>query len=181
MKMRSAVLALTAGALLSACVTVPTGPSVMVLPGTTKSIDQFNADSWNCRQYAAATFDGSAPAQAAANTAAAGAVLGAVAGALIGSASGQAGEGAAIGAGTGLLFGTAAGSDAAGWSYYEAQRQYDVAYMQCMYAKGHQIPGRRTTYRGPASSGYPPSNYPPPSYPPPNTPPPPGVPAPPRG
>jgi len=179
MKIRSAGLAVAASALLCACVTVPSGPSVMVLPGTTKSIDQFNADSWNCRQYAAATFDGSAPAQAAANTAAASAVLGAAAGALIGSATGQAGEGAAIGAGTGLLFGSAAASNAAGWDYYDAQRQYDIAYMQCMYAKGHQIPGRRTVYTGPRS-GYPPPNYPAPAYPPPNTPPPPGVPPPPR-
>ncbi|NDP43765.1 MAG: hypothetical protein GZ089_13760, partial [Aromatoleum sp.] len=98
-------------------------------------------------------------------------------------------QGAAIGAGTGLLFGGAAGSNAAGLSYYEAQRRYDTAYMQCMYARGHQIPGRRVVYTGPASA-YPPPNYPPPpgmvpnagapSYPPPGTPPPPGA-QPPRG
>ncbi len=180
MKMRSAGLAVVASALLCACVTVPTGPSVMVLPGPTKSIDQFNADNWNCQQYARAIFDGSAPAQAAANSAAAGTLLGAAAGAIIGSATGQAGQGAAIGAGTGLLFGSAAGSNAAGYSYYEGQRQYDIAYMQCMYARGHQIPGRRTVYTGPASN-YPPPNTPAPSYPPPNTPPPPGVTVPPRG
>ena len=54
--------------------------------------------------------------------------------------SGQAGHGAAIGAGTGLLFGSAAGANAAGYSSYRLQRVYDSAYVQCMYAKGHQIP-----------------------------------------
>lgn len=185
MNLRSVVLPLAASVMLGACVTAPTGPNVMVLPGTQKSLDQFNADNWNCRQYARATIEGSDPAQAAANSAVAGAVIGAAAGALIGAASGQAGQGAAIGAGTGLLFGGAAGSNAAGLSYYEAQRRYDIAYMQCMYARGHQIPGRRVVYTG-AASGYPPANYPPPPnagappYPPPGTPPPPGAP-PPRG
>ena len=44
--------ALCSAALLSACVTVPTGPSVMVLPGTNKSFDQFQADGYACSQYA---------------------------------------------------------------------------------------------------------------------------------
>ncbi len=189
MNPRTILLPLAATVMLGACVTVPTGPNVMVLPGTQKSLDQFNGDDWSCRQYAQSTLNGSDPAQAAANSAVAGAVIGAAAGALIGAASGQAGQGAAIGAGTGLLFGGAAGGNAAGLSYYEAQRRYDIAYMQCMYARGHQIPGRRVVYTG-AASPYPPANYPPPpgmappnagapSYPPPGTPPP-GAP-PPRG
>jgi hypothetical protein len=100
--------------------------------------------------------------------------------AIIGSASGQAGQGAAIGAGTGLLFGAAAGSNAAGASYYQVQRRYDAAYLQCMYANGNQVPVR-TGYGGPPSyarpsspPSYPPPNYPPPNIPPPNTPPPKG-------
>jgi hypothetical protein len=40
------------------------------------------------------------------------------------------------------------------------QRRYDVSYMQCMYAKGHQVPGTRTA---PQSSDVPP----PPGTPPP--------------
>ena len=67
------------------------------------------------------------------------------------------------------------------------QRSYDVAYMQCMYARGNQVPGQVVSRRQPVYS-YPPPNYPAPAaarvsaganYPPPNTPPPVGV-APPR-
>jgi hypothetical protein len=183
---------LAAALLLAGCVTVPTGPAVTVLPGTYKSFDQFQADDGSCRQYADAMIGGpnaGQPAQdAAAANAIGGAALGAAAGAIIGSVSGQAGAGAAIGAGTGLLFGSAAGGNVAGASSYTLQRRYDSAYMQCMYARGHQIPGR-VAYSGPApgyAPNYPPPNYQPPnsgsnpppnpgSYPPPNYPPPPGA------
>lgn len=145
------ILPLTAALLLGACVTVPTGPSVMALPGTNKSFDQFQADSFACQQFAQQTVDGSA--QQANNTAAANAVagtaVGALAGAAIGAATGSAGTGAAIGAGTGLLFGSAAGSNAYYYGYYDVQRRYDGAYLQCMYAKGNQIPVRGAApYRG---------------------------------
>ena len=38
-----------------------------------------------------------------------------------------------------------------------AQRRYDMAYMQCMYAKGHQIPvpGGRPAYTSQSSAGSP--------------------------
>ncbi len=39
--------------LLSAgCVSVPTGPTVMVMPGPDKSFDQFQTDDAVCRQWA---------------------------------------------------------------------------------------------------------------------------------
>ena len=44
--------ALALAGLLGACAYMPTGPSVMALPGTGKSFDQFRADDANCRQYA---------------------------------------------------------------------------------------------------------------------------------
>jgi hypothetical protein len=103
---------LTAALLLGACVTVPSGPSVVALPGNNKSFDQFQADAFACQQFAQQSVGGTAE-QAnnyAASNAVAGTALGAAAGAIIGSASGNAGAGAAIGAGTGLLFGSAAGS-----------------------------------------------------------------------
>ena len=50
-------------------------------------------------------------------------------------------------------------------TYYEAQRRYDIAYVQCMYARGNQVPGR-TAYRAPPPPGSAPA-YPPPNYPPP--------------
>jgi hypothetical protein len=149
---------LTAALLLGACVTVPSGPSVVALPGNNKSFDQFQADAFTCQQFAQQSVGGTAE-QAnnyAASNAVAGTALGAAAGAIIGSASGNAGAGAAIGAGTGLLFGSAAGSNAYYGGYYEVQRRYDGAYMQCMYAKGNQIP-----VRGPAPVHY---HAPPPAY-----------------
>lgn len=147
---------LTAALLLGACVTVPTGPSVVALPGNNKTFDQFQADTFACQQFAQQSVGGTAE-QAnnyAASNAIAGTAIGAAAGAIIGSASGNAGPGAAIGAGTGLLFGSAAGSNAYYGGYYQVQRRYDGAYMQCMYAKGNQVP-----VRAPARYRVPPPVY----------------------
>ena len=166
------VAAVAATLALAGCVTAPTGPRVTALPGSAKSFDQFQADDVSCRQYAQYSLGGD-PAKAANDAAAAnaawGAALGAAAGAIIGSAWGQAGHGAAIGAGSGLLWGSAAGSNAAGATYYGAQRQYDSAYLQCMYAKGNQVPAAAAPryYNGPPPYGYPyPAPAPPPSPPP---------------
>jgi hypothetical protein len=74
--------------------------------------------------------------------------------------------------------GTSAGADNARVSGRQLQRRFDIAYEQCMYAKGNQIPTVSTPYRTyPAAQAYPPpntrtQNYPAPNYPPPNTPPP---------
>lgn len=138
------LLSLAAAVSLTACATLPTGPSVMVLPGSGKPFEVFQADDAACRQWAFGTV-GRDPGQAATEStltgAAVGTVIGTAAGAVIGAAAGSPGTGAAIGAGTGLLTGTAAGASA-GYGYAgEAQRRYDVAYQQCMYAKGNQIPG----------------------------------------
>ena len=150
--------------LFTGCVSIPNGPSVMVLPGEGKDFDQFRIDDVTCRQFAFEQVGGASGQQAAQNSAVTsavvGTIIGAAAGAAIGSASGDMGAGAAIGAGSGLLLGSAAGTGYASGSYYEAQRRYDNAYMQCMYAMGNQIPGyRRSTT--PRPSYYPP---PPPGY-----------------
>ncbi len=181
---KSGALALAAGMLLSACVTIPTGPSVMVLPGDGKNFDQFQMDDGTCRQWAAQQTG--TTAQQAANesgiaSAAVGTVVGAALGAAIGAAAGNPGLGAAVGAGAGLFGGTAAGASASQVSAGSVQRRYDHAYMQCMYAKGNQIPfsGRaRPSYAPPAAAPGPPppagvTPPPPPVGPPP--PPPPGV------
>jgi hypothetical protein len=171
-----AIAALT----LAGCVTVPAGPAVMALPGSSKSFDAFRADDMSCRDYAYYQL-GPIPGQpgdVATANAVGGTALGAAAGAIIGAASGNAGAGAAIGAGTGLLFGSAAGANAAGYTSYDLQRRYDSAYLQCMYSKGNQIPARfvggRPYYAPPPSYYAPPPRYgPPPSYaPPPSGPPP---------
>ncbi|OGW40183.1 MAG: hypothetical protein A2Y97_10830 [Nitrospirae bacterium RBG_13_39_12] len=128
---------------VAGCATVPSGPSVMALPGSGKTFEQFQADDAICRQWAAQQI-GLSPQESINQNTATGAVvgtaIGAGLGAAIGAASGHAGAGAAIGAGSGLLVGTATGANT-GQSYgWEAQRRYDIAYTQCMYAKGNEIP-----------------------------------------
>jgi hypothetical protein len=163
------ILPLAAALVLAGCVTVPAGPAVMALPGSAKSFDDFRADDVSCRQYAQyqlGPVPGQPAADAAAANAAAGTLLGAAAGAILGSVSGNAGHGAAIGAGTGLLFGSAAGANTAGYSSYQMQRVYDHAYVQCMYAKGNQVPaGPRYGTRpyGPPQYYGPPPGMPPPA------------------
>ncbi|MBS1130604.1 MAG: proline-rich region, partial [Proteobacteria bacterium] len=43
---------LGAALLLGACTVIPTGPSVMVLPGTGQTFERFRADDMDCRQFA---------------------------------------------------------------------------------------------------------------------------------
>ena len=38
--------------LLASCTSMPTGPSMMALPGSTKSFDKFRIDDNQCRQFA---------------------------------------------------------------------------------------------------------------------------------
>ncbi|KAF0166110.1 MAG: hypothetical protein FD157_729 [Rhodocyclaceae bacterium] len=164
--------------LLAGCAVVPTGPSVMALPGSGKNFEQFRSDDAECRRYAQHQVGGADANQAAADagvrSAAVGTVVGAVAGAAIGGR-----DGAGVGAGTGLLVGSMAGTGAAQGSAYATQRNYDNAYVQCMYAKGQQVPVSgavaRSRTQAPADSGNsapagaayppPPSGYPPPPPP----------------
>jgi hypothetical protein len=148
------------------CATVPRGPSVRVLPGPGKTFDQFQADDAVCRQWAEQHIGESPQETVNQNTvtgAAVGTAAGAILGAAIGSASGRAGTGAAIGAGSGLLLGTATGAGAGQEYGMEAQRRYDIAYEQCMYAKGNQIPGVKVGPPAPVSQAVPPP--PPPAAP----------------
>ena len=166
--------------LVGGCATVPTGPSVMVLPSPSKPFEQFQVDDGACRQWAAQQI-GAPPGepinQNAAIGATVGTLVGAGLGAAIGAAAGNPALGAAIGAGTGLVGGAASGANADWASGWEAQRRYDFAYQQCMYAKGNQIPGvvrqAPRQYRVPPPPPPPPGYAPPPASPPANLPPPP--------
>jgi hypothetical protein len=148
----------------------------MVLPGTGKDFDQFRVDDSVCRQWAAQQ-TGETPSKASDEAvvtgAAAGTLLGGATGAAIGAASGEPATGAAVGAGVGLLGGSAVGASNAEEARWAVQRRYDIAYMQCMYARGNQIPipggSRLQSTRQPSLDGIPP---PPPGTPPP---PPPGA------
>jgi hypothetical protein len=92
--------------LLAACARMPTGPSVLVLAGSGKTLEQFNADDATCRQQAAQEI--------------------------------QTTKGGQV----------------------PAQRRYDMAYMQCMYAKGHQIPVPGTRSSNPVGGQAAPSSSP---------------------
>jgi hypothetical protein len=131
--------------LLSACTTMPIGPNVMVLPGAGKPFDQFQVDDVVCRQFAHLQLGGVPPGQASTQATLSGAAIGTLIGAGVGAAIGAAADrpevGAAVGAGTGLLTGTAAGAESGATAAGARQWRYDVAYVQCMYAKGNQVPG----------------------------------------
>jgi hypothetical protein len=165
--------AVLASLLLAGCATVPSGPTWQALPGSRKTFEQFQIDDADCRNYATAAIGGTTPSdranQAAVGSAVAGTAIGAAAGALIGGTHDAAG----VGAGIGLITGSMIGADQAYGSYHASQRRYDVAYHQCMYARGHKVPvyGRyaQRTPRAPA--------VPPPSAPPPKPAPPYGLPA----
>jgi hypothetical protein len=141
---------------------MPYGPSVMVLPGQGKTFEQFQGEDALCRQWAAQRL-GLSPQYTANQNAATGAVvgtlIGAGLGAAIGAAAGDPGLGAAIGAGSGLMMGTASGAEAGQVYGYEAQRQYDMAYQQCMYAKGNEIPGTTSRQYRPRRMPPPPPDY----------------------
>ena len=123
---------------ITACTTIPSGPSAMALPGTGKSFEQFRYDDDNCQQYSLQR-SGLSASDAGNDSMAKSAIVGTVIGAALGAAVGGSG-GAAIGAGTGLFVGTAEGSNAAAVSSGIAQQRYDNAYTQCMYAKGNRVP-----------------------------------------
>jgi outer membrane lipoprotein SlyB len=162
--MRAAVLVPLV--LLAACATVPTGPSVMALPGTGKNFEQFRADDAECRAYAESQTGGTTAEQASVDSgiksAAVGTAIGAAAGAAFGGH-----QGAGVGAGAGLIVGSMAGAGAGQASARSLQQRYDNAYIQCMYAKGEDVPVAGQTRSMPARSRYapPPRYYAPPPPP----------------
>lgn len=139
--------------LLEGCVTQPMGPRVAVMPAPNKPFAVFQEDQAVCKQFADQQTAGGA--DAANNRAVGSAVLGTVLGAGLGAAIGG-GRGAAIGAGSGAIVGTAAGSGPAAGAQYSLQQRYDIAYEQCMYSRGNQVPG--------FSNAPPPPPPPPPGY-----------------
>lgn len=185
---RLAELSLLVGTLgLAGCVVLPpAGPSLQALPGSRLSFEQFQLDDAACRQYATAQIGGRSATEAAQESAAASAVAGTAIGAAAGAALGGSSEAAAVGAGIGLLTGAMAGWGTSEASYYAAQRRFDGAYYQCMYARGHKVPVSsryaetvrvqpRAPVGPPADAAIPPPNAPPPAnaaVPPPNAPPP---------
>ena len=148
MELKRGLVLFLAVVLLGGCSTIPAGTSVMVLPEPGKPFEAFQSDDAVCRQWAMQKIQ--VPPNEIVNKnlaggAAIGTVMGAGLGAAIGAASGNPATGAAIGAASGLIGGTAVASGPAHAAGGEAQRRYDNAYQQCMYAKGNQISGSAVT------------------------------------
>jgi hypothetical protein len=136
----------------------------MAMPGQGKSFEAFQQDDGTCRGWATQQTGGVQPGQAASDSAVGSAVLatalGAAAGAAIGSVGGAVGAGAAIGAATGLLAGSAIGANTAQASAGNVQYSYNVAYAQCMSAKGNSVQGPQPAYAGGYLGAYPAYGYP---------------------
>src|SRR2546425_11649196 len=137
------VFPVAVGLLMTACATVPAGPSVMVLPGNGKNFEQFQADDAVCRQWAAqqtGTTTKQAATESAVSGAAIGTVLGAAAGAAVGAVAKSPGTGAAVGAGAGLLGGAAIGGSKPPAPGPPGQDRHDHTHHEGKYAKGHHNP-----------------------------------------
>jgi hypothetical protein len=114
------------------------GPTVQVMPGPNKSFEAFQADQAACKQYA--DQETAAARKDANNTAVGTAFIGTAVGAAVGASAGNAGAGAAGGSVLGTVAAGAGAQDAA----TTIQQRYDIAYEQCMYSKGDQVPGYET-------------------------------------
>jgi uncharacterized protein YcfJ len=145
--------------LLAACAQIPPG----------KPFDLFVADDQLCRNYATQSIGGTNASQAAAASAVTSAAVGTALGAAVGLAAGG-GKGAGTGAAIGAVAGSAIGLGEADVSYRGTQHRYDIAYEQCMYARGNLLPGQSAAaYHAappppPANAGTPPPPPPPAHY-----------------
>jgi hypothetical protein len=136
--MRKYLAALTAVLLTSGCATTPMGPMVRVMPASNKPFEVFAQEQADCERYASDQIAGEA--RMANNHALGTTALGAVLGLGVGAATGS-GRAAAVGAATGGALGAAVGASRSDYAGMGLQRRYDIAYSQCMYAKGNTVPG----------------------------------------
>ena len=147
---RIAFLAIPVLASLAACVSAPTGPTVAIMPRVGKPFEVFQQEDQVCRQFAANAVKDTSDAalKEGATRPPIGAALGAAAGAVI-----QGGNHANIGtgAGVGLLGGAAMGAMNSAGKQNQAQTQYNIAYQQCMYSKGNQVPSYAAPASGPSN------------------------------
>ncbi len=173
----------TAIMLLAGCATPPLGPTVQVFPAPYKPFDVFQRDQYECGQFASGQVAGGA--ERVNNNAIGATAVGTALGLALGAATGS-GRAATFGAATGAVVGGAVGANETARGQAGLQRRYNIAYAQCMYSRGNQVPGYQA-YAAPPPP--PPGGYPPPppgGYGPPpqgNYPPPPpgGYPPPPGG
>jgi hypothetical protein len=172
--MRTRFLSLPVAVVLVAiagCVTVPTGPTVAVMPGSQKPFEVFRADDAECRTCVCANRR-PAGEQAAMNSAAATAIASTLIGAAAGAAidpSVATPDRAPRSAQDQPAVRQRGGQQRRGIFVLLHAAYYDTAYLQCMYAKGNKVPanphyGGAPYYAYPAPNAY---AYPAPAYPPP--------------
>ena len=137
MNPKAIVASVLMAGMVAGCATHPDGPNVPVAPGAGKSWDAFQHDDYVCRDFADGRVAGRA--ENANDHAILTTIIGAGLGAALGGAIGG-GNGAGIGAAAGGVGGAAYGSNDTERSQYGLQRQYDIAYAQCMAAKGNDVP-----------------------------------------
>jgi len=150
--LKATIVACAALFAASACTPAPMAPTVAVMPAPGKPMEVFQQDDGLCRNYAYNAIGGPNAQQQLNNQQLGSAAVGTLLGAGLGAAIGG-GRGAAIGAASGAAAGTLYGSNQSAYAGMSMQQQYDIAYSQCMYSRGNQVPGFS-----------PPPNYP---YPPP--------------
>jgi hypothetical protein len=138
-----AIFAAALLAALAGCAAPPQAPNVRIMPGPGKSFEAFQYDQAGCKNYASDQVGGQAESsnRKSLGTAAVTTVGGAAVGALLGSLGGNMGTGAAIGAGAGLGAGALMGAGSNSNEQGAIQQRYDNAFAQCMYTRGHQVPG----------------------------------------
>ncbi|MDR2195355.1 MAG: lipoprotein [Gallionellaceae bacterium] len=127
--MQKPLIALSIAALLAGCASsAPSGPSVVMVPGANKPLEVFTAEDNECRQYAQKTAGDKSSFSMPAMTI--GTSFGSIGG----------GHGSVSGGGVGVTTSTPGDTSGA-----ENQRNYDIAYQQCMYSKGNQAPQAANT------------------------------------
>lgn len=139
--MRSIATSVLLTAMLVSCAPVPQGPTVAVMPSTSKSFSVFQDDNVVCKHYAAAEVSGGQKSDTnmQVGIAMVSTLLGAGLGGII-----DGGRGALIGAGAGAVGGTGIGAVKASKDGTNLQDRYDIAFSQCMTARGNQVPTRGT-------------------------------------
>ncbi len=142
---------LAVGAALVGCSPIavqPYGPSVAVMPAPQKPFEQYRQEHATCKQFAAGEVAGAAD-QANLRTVG-GALVGAGLGAGVGAAAGG-GFGAGVGAASGAVLGAYGAANDTPWGVYGLQQRYDIAFEECMYAEGNQVPGGIPGYQSSSS------------------------------
>src|ERR1700730_4027845 len=129
---------LVATALLRECATSPMGPTALVMPAQGKPFGAFAQEQAMCKQFADGEVSGGATIANLKQfgTAALSTALGAGLGAAV-----RGSRGAEVGGAVGAIPGAMSVAHGSARDQNDLQGRYDLAYTQCMYARGNQIAG----------------------------------------